>query len=329
MTWWVSLVALATAVAASVAVGSVPISLDEVAGAVVRGATGRLDGPRDVIVWEVRWPRSWLAAATGAALALAGVVYQAVFRNPLADPYLLGAASGAGLGAALVLVAGGSAAWATRVGVAPAAFVVAAATVAAVVVVARGAGTGSTTSLILAGVVLGSAASAATSFLMLADRERTAGVLAWLLGSFAFATHVDVARLLPAVVVAVVLARSSHRWFDVVQLGRSSARHLGVRTEALTYLSLTGATLVTAMAVSVAGVVGFVGLVVPHAVRLVAGPRHAALFVLAPVWGATFLVLADLVARTVLAPTELPVGIVTALVGAPVFLLLLRRTVPA
>ncbi len=324
--WAGSLVALGIIVVSAVAVGSVAIGPLDVLGALGRGLGGNLGGVNDTIVWKVRTPRVLLAGVTGAALALAGTAYQAVFRNPLADPYLLGAASGAGFGAAVGIVYGGTVAWLGALGMPTLAFVAALLTVTTAVLMARTGGTLPVVSLILAGVVLGSSLSAATSLVMLADRERTAGVLAWLLGSFSFARWRDVGLLTGILVVAVPLAMSVRRAFDLLLLGETSARHLGLSVERFKWGVVVLATLVTAAAVSVAGVIGFVGLVVPHAVRLAVGPEHRDLVPLATMWGAAFLILADLVARTVLAPAEIPVGVVTALVGGPFFLFLLRRT---
>ncbi len=320
-----SLAGLALTLVTALAVGSVALAPGEVLGALARGLSGRLEGAHDVIVWQVRTPRVLLAAATGAALALAGSAYQAVFRNPLADPYLLGAASGAGLGATLAMVYAPTVPLLAALGVGPSAFLVALATVLAVVALARRGGRLPVVALILAGVVLGSSLSAATSFVMLADRERTAGVLSWLLGSFAFAGWRDVAVLTACLAAGVPAAFAARRAFDLLQLGETSARQLGLAVEPFKGAVVVGATLLTAAAVSVAGVIGFVGLIVPHAVRLAVGPEHRQLVPLAPLWGAAFLVAADLAARTVIAPAELPVGIVTALVGGPFFLLLLRR----
>lgn len=320
-----SVAVLGATVAAAVAAGSVAIAPADVLGAVGRGLNGTLEGPYDAIVWRVRLPRALLAGGVGAALALAGVAYQAVFRNPLADPYLLGAASGAGFGAAVALVYGASLPWLGRLGVAPAAFLAALGTVVGAVALARRGGRLPTVSLILAGVVLGSSLSAGTSFVMLAARERSAGVLAWLLGSVSLASWGDVARLLPVAGVALLAGLAARRGFDLLQLGEASARQLGLPVERFKWAVVGGATLLTAAAVSVAGVIGFVGLVTPHAVRLALGPEHRSLVPLAALWGATFLILADLLARTVIAPAEVPVGIVTALAGGPFFLVLLRR----
>lgn len=320
-----SALALAATLVASVTVGSVAVPLTGVWDAVLRGIAGEAAGANDVIVWSVRLPRALLAASVGAALGLAGAAYQAVFRNPLADPYLLGAASGAGLGAALVMVHGSALGVLGHLGVGPVAFAFALAAVSLVVMLARRGGRLPVTSLILAGVVVGSSLSAGTSFVMLAARERSAGVLSWLLGSFAFAGWDDVARVLPVVAVAAVLGVAGRRAFDLLQLGDASARQLGLRVEPFKAAVIALATVLTAVAVAACGVIGFVGLITPHAVRLALGPSHATLLPLSAVWGATFLMAADLLARTVIAPAELPVGVVTALAGGPFFLYLLRR----
>jgi iron complex transport system permease protein len=329
-----SLTALVLTVVVAAGVGSVPIPAGDVVGAVARGV-GRTLGSgatvdastriADAIVWQIRLPRVVLAAVVGAALAVAGAAFQGVFRNPLADPYLLGTASGAGLAAAVVMAFGASWPLPRGVAVPSAAFAGALATVVVVVALARRGWSVPVVPLILAGVVVGSMLSAATSFVLLASREQAAGILGWLLGSLSFASWDRLAVSAPTVLVALVVLLACARGLDVLQLGETSAAQLGVPVDALKVAVVAAATLATAAAVSMAGIIGFVGLVVPHAVRLALGPDHGRLLPLAAVWGAMFLVAADLVARTVIAPAELPVGIVTSLVGAPFFLILLRR----
>ena len=335
-----SLLALGFVVVLAAGIGSVPIGPADVLAATARGletsVRGALGFPGvapvdagqrviDTIVWQIRLPRVALAALVGAALALAGAGFQGVFRNPLADPYLLGAASGAGFAAALVMVAGGTVGVLGRLGVGAAAFVGATLTVLAVVALARRGWTLPVVPLVLAGVVIGSCLAAGTSFVLLAAREQAAGILTWLLGSLAFASWERVAGVAPLLLVAAAGLLVAARALDVLQLGELAALHLGVSVEALKLGVVLAGTLATAAAVSVAGVIGFVGLIVPHAVRLAFGPDHRRLLPLAAVWGAGFMVVADLVARTVIAPAEVPVGVVTALVGAPFFLALLRR----
>jgi iron complex transport system permease protein len=333
-----SLVALLVTVVVAAGIGSVHVPPGGVVAAVARGIAGAFGDAAaidpatrvaDTIVWQIRLPRVVLAATVGAALALAGAAFQGVFRNPLADPYLLGAASGAGLAAAAAMVYGAGLPLMRGWGVPAAAFVGAAATVVVVVALARRGWSVPVVPLILAGVVIGSSLSAATSFVLLAAREQATGILSWLLGSLTFASWERLAVAAPLVLVAAVVLLASARGLNVLQLGETSAAQLGVPVEALKAAVVAAATLATAAAVSMAGVIGFVGLVVPHAVRLALGPDHVRLLPVAAVWGAAFLVLADLVARTVISPAELPVGVVTALVGAPFFLALLRRRMGA
>jgi iron complex transport system permease protein len=311
--------------ALAVSKGTVDIPAGDVLASVARGVFGRPEGVHDTIVLSVRLPRVLLAALVGSALALAGVGYQGVFRNPLADPYLLGAASGAAFGAAAIKVFGGSLPVLARIGVPLAAFVSALVAVALVIALARRGPKVPLINLILAGAVLGSVFTAATSFVMLTDPEQAAGVLAWLMGSFGTASWGKLGALLPFVAVAAVATSASSRALNLLQLGEKQAAQLGLPVEAFKYVLITVATLSTAAAVSVAGIIGFVGLLVPHAARLAFGPDHRMLVPLAAVLGAVFLVVADLVARTLIAPAELPIGVITALVGGPFFLYLLRR----
>jgi iron complex transport system permease protein len=311
--------------------GSVPLAPSEVIAAIGRAVgrgLGLVVAPADLaetIVVQIRLPRVLSAATVGAALALAGAAFQGVFRNPLADPYLLGAASGAGLAAAMVLVLGTAGAWWASAGVGAAAFVGAIGTVVLVVALARQGTRVPVVSLVLAGVVVGSSLSAGTSFVLLAAREQAAGVLAWLLGSFAFASWAQLAWAVPALAVAGAVVLAAARGLDVLQLGDAAAAQLGLAVEPFKVAVVAASTLATAAAVATAGVIGFVGLVVPHAVRLVVGPGHRRLLPLSALWGAAFVVAADLLARTVIAPAEVPVGVVTALAGAPFFVVLLRR----
>lgn len=320
-----SLLALIVVLVLAVAVGSVRITPFEVVQAIGRGFVGEHAGISDTIIWQIRLPRVLLAALVGASLALAGVAYQGLFRNPLADPYLLGVASGAGFGAALVIAFSLSVPLLAGLGVPLVAFGCALVTVSLVLVLARQGSRVPLVSLILAGVVVGSSLSAATSFMMLSARENAAGILAWLLGSFALSSWAKITSTLPFIVVAGLAIWLSSRALNLMQLGEEQAQQLGLPVEAFKYGLIAVATLATAAAVSVAGVIGFVGLMVPHAVRLAVGPDHRTLVPMAALWGALFMVLADLLARTVIAPVELPVGVITALVGGPFFLYLLRR----
>jgi len=320
-----SLVALVVVALLATLVGSTALAPAELLASFGRVLRGGDRLPIDVIVFGIRMPRVLLAAAVGGSLGLAGALFQGVFRNPLADPFLLGTASGAGLGSALAFVAPVGAALSGRLTQPLVAFVFALSTVVMVSLLARHGRSLPVVRLILAGVVVSSMLSALTSFLMVASREQAASILNRLLGGFGLASWPDVfvvtLFLVPAALLALLLTRS----LDVLQLGDRGAANLGLPVERLRFVLLAAATLATAAAVSVAGIIGFVGLMTPHAVRLLVGPRHGALVALSLVWGAVFMVCADLVARTLIAPVEVPVGVVTAVLGGPLFLVLLRR----
>lgn len=274
----------------------------------------------ETILFDIRLPRITLAALVGSALATAGATYQGLLRNPLADPYLIGVSSGAGLGATIAIIFG--------VGAIPMlAFIGAIGATTLIYALARAGGRTTPTTLILAGVALGAFLSAITSFLMFKNDSafRTHQVIAWMMGSFALSSWQSVAVMLPYLVVGWIIVYLNARMLNVLQLGDTEAQQLGIPVERITMLLVAAASLITAAAVAVSGIIGFVGLIVPHAVRLVWGPDHRFLVPMSALLGATFLIIADTLARTLLAPSELPVGIITAFCGAPFFLYLLRR----
>lgn len=277
------------------------------------------------ILFSIRLPRVALIALTGAALAGSGAAYQGLFRNPLADPYLIGIAAGAGLGAVVAMAAQ----WPSTVlgmAIVPvSAFVGAVLTVILVLQLARVGKTASVTNLILAGVAVGAFATALMTFMMLRSSGELRRAMAWLLGGFALGGWGPVLAALPYVVVGLGVLIALARPLNVLQFGEEQAEQLGLNVERLKFLLIGAATLTTAAAVAFAGLIGFVGLVVPHITRLWWGPDYRRLLPLSVLVGAATLLLADVAARTVLAPQELPVGIITALAGAPFFLWLLRR----
>jgi iron complex transport system permease protein len=309
----------------SVGIGSVYVSPARVIEAIFNGVYGNLGEASDTIIWKMRLPRVLLTGLVGAALAVSGAAFQALFRNPLADPYLLGVASGAGFGATLVMVFAASFPLLLSIGVPLAAFVVAFLTVMLVLVLAKQGRGVSLMALLLSGVMMGSVLTALTSFMMLYAREQALSVLAWLMGSFSFASWSKVFMILPVVVLVYVVVGFSSRALNLLQLGEEQAMQLGLPVERFKLLLIAVSTLATAVAVSVSGIIGFVGLIIPHAVRLAMGADYRRLIPLAAVWGALFLILADLLARTLMSPNELPIGVVTALVGGPFFLHLLRQ----
>lgn len=316
---------LLAAVVAAVAVGSVPIAPGELLSLLLARLGGAAHGatPAERILFDIRLPRVALIALAGAALAGSGAAYQGLFRNPLADPYLIGVAAGAGLGAigVMTLQAGG-ALLLGPLAVPLGAFLGALAAVAMVYRIGlRG---GDSTRFVLAGVAVAAIASALSTFLMLRGGQQVARVLAFLLGGYGGAGWGAVATVAPFALLGVGVLHLFARPLNLLLFDEDQARRLGVHVERVRLLVVLAATLATAAAVAFAGLIGFVGLIVPHTVRLLIGADHRRVLPLATVGGAAFLVLADLLARTVIAPQELPLGVVTALAGAPFFLYLLR-----
>lgn len=281
--------------------------------------------PAETILLLVRLPRALMAAMVGAALALAGATFQAVFRNPLADPYILGASSGAALGAAAAIVFGLGAGALARLALPAAAFVGSLLAVGMAYLLARRAGGVSALSLLLAGVVVGTWLSSVLSLLIYYSGRFLAQIVFWLMGGFGGATWRGLLTALPYTLTGALLLLTRVRDLNALSMGDDTAIGLGVDVEASRRRLVLGATLLTAAAVAVSGPIGFVGLLVPHLVRLVLGADHWRLLPGAAAAGAILMVAADTVARLVLAPSELPVGIITALLGGPFFLWLLAR----
>ena len=282
---------------------------------------------QSAILWRLRLPRVVLGALVGGMLALAGAAYQGVFRNPLADPYLLGVASGAGLGATLAISQFGDAAgW--PVGTLPLfAFVGALAGVTATWALGSSVGGGrSSTTLILAGVAVAAFATAAQTFVQQRESDTLREVYAWILGRLGTSGWREVLLVLPYIIVAAAVIFAHRRLLDVLSVGEDEATTLGVATSRVRLIVIGAATLGTAAVVAVSGLIGFVGIVVPHVVRLVVGGGHRALLPLSMIIGAAFLVAVDVAARTATAPAELPIGVVTAFIGAPFFLAVLRSS---
>ena len=323
------LVATPVVLVLAAAAGAVAVPPGQVVAVVWSHLTGGGPGADpvvDQIVWRVRLPRVLLAFGVGAALAVAGAVLQAVVRNPLAEPYVLGVSAGASLAAVSVLVLGGAGALGV-LGVPGAAFVGALATLVAVVGLGRRQGRVDPVRLLLAGVALSYLLSAGTSWLQLQSApNQLAAVLFWLLGTVGGADWGDPPVLLVVLGSALVWLLLQGRALDALSAGDDVAASLGVRPDRLRLQLLVVAAALTAVVISVAGGVGFVGLVAPHAVRLLLGPAHRRLVPTAALLGGMFLVLADLVGRVAAAPLELPLNVVTAVAGVPFFLVLLRRT---
>jgi iron complex transport system permease protein len=316
------LAALLAAAFLGVAAGPSALGVGEIADALL--APERVGAAADIVL-RVRLPRVLLAALVGAALAVSGVLFQALLRNPLADPYVLGVSGGAAVGGILVMSLGAGFGLGQSA-VPPGAFAGAIITTVVLYLVAGARGRLSATNLLLTGVVFNAFASAAIIFLAsAAGLTEGASIFLWLIGSLS-ASRVDVAAWVALFLAGgLAFALPAARSLNLLALGEESARQLGVDVERQQRVLLIATSLMVGAAVSVAGLVGFVGLIIPHLLRLVFGPDHRLLVPAAALGGATFLVLCDTAARTVLGGRELPVGAITALAGGPLFLYLLRR----
>jgi iron complex transport system permease protein len=292
----------------------------------VPGAASQLSSTEEAILWDIRVPRVVLGALVGGMLALAGATYQGVFRNPLADPYLLGVAAGAGLGATIAIAYLPEGLRGQRA-LPVAAFLGGSAAVVLTYAVGRSAKRErDAATLVLAGVTVAAFFTAWQTFLQQQNTDTLQQVYTWILGNIPSTGWSDVVLILPYVAVAAVVILALRRVVDVLALGDDEAASLGVHVGRVRLALVVAATLGTAAAVAVTGLIGFVGIIVPHAIRLVSGMSYRALLPLSAVVGAGFLVLADVVARTALSPAEIPLGVVTAFFGAPFFALVLRST---
>ena len=286
-----------------------------------------LSPSRAAIVWEVRFPRVVLGLMVGAMLAVSGAAYQGVFRNPLADPYLLGVGAGAGLGATVAISTGLADGSGVFDPLPLAAFVGALGAVA--LAYGIGAASGrlrSPATLILAGVAVANFFTALQTYLQQRDSETFRQVYQWLLGRLFVQGWDEVALLTPYFAVTTAVLIASRRLLDVLSVGDDEARTLGVRPDRVRLVVIAAASLAAASAVAVSGLIGFVGIIVPHTIRLSAGSSNRIVLPLSVLGGAAFLVASDLVARTIVSPAELPIGVVTAFFGAPFFLLVLRAS---
>jgi iron complex transport system permease protein len=278
------------------------------------------------IVWQIRAPRVVLAAIVGSTLSIAGASYQGVFRNPLVDPYLLGVAAGAGLGATIVITINrsGTSSWIID----PLPMIAFGGGLIAVLVTyllgTTAKGERSSTSLVLAGVAVTSLATAAQTFLLQRNSDVVRQVYSWILGRLSSATWSDVRLVLPYVVFSTVVLLLHRRLLDVLRVGDEEAAALGVNVKRVRLAVVIAATLGTASVVAVSGLIGFVGIIVPHAVRLVVGTSYRLVLPISLLFGAAFLILADIPGRVLDNPAETPIGVVTAFLGAPFFLLILR-----
>ena len=309
----------------SLRMGAYPISITDIVMTLFNGAMGRRDEiPSEfwLVVFGLRLPRIALGIVVGAALSTAGAGFQALLRNPLADPYVLGVSSGAALGAILSLIAAPHTPGAIQL----AAFAGAAATIAAVYFLGRRGGQLDSGTLLLAGIVTASFLSAVIMFLMttLSGRDLR-GMAFWLMGDLATPPAIDSRWLYLVLIVAVGSIYTTASDLNLILTGEQEARHLGVNVNRVKLVVYVAASVLTGLAVSVSGAIGYVGLLVPHVMRMLFGTDYRLLIPTSAIGGAIIILVADTLARTIVAPTELPVGAMTAIAGAPVFIYLMRR----
>ena len=316
-----SLLFLLIAFVLSLAIGSVFISPAEM-WKILRGAG---EDKFAFIIWNIRLPRTVLIALTGATLSGSGASYQGLFRNPLADPFLIGVASGAGLGAVIAMSIQWPYSFWGLMAIPAASFIFALLTVFIVYFLARVGQTVPTTNLILAGVAFSSFATSLTSFLMLRSTSEVRRALGWLLGGASQTGWTAILAMLPYLVIGLGILIAFGYRLNLLQFGDDQAQHMGLNVNRTKTILLIASSLATAAAVAFSGIIGFIGLVVPHIMRLWFGADYRRLIPLSIISGATALLLSDILARVVLAPQEIPVGIITALAGAPFFLWVLRR----
>ena len=310
------------AIILSLAIGSVFISPSELWQTILGHGTDISTS----ILWKIRLPRTVLIVLTGAALGGSGATYQGLFRNPLADPFLIGVASGAALGAVIAMSVKWPYSFWGLLAIPMAAFIAALLTVFIVYNLARVGRTVPTTSLILAGVAFSSFATSLTSFLMLRSTGEVRRALGWLLGGASQSGWTAILAIAPYLVIGLGILVFSGHALNLLQFGDDQAQQLGLNVTRTKRILLIASSLSTAAAVAFSGIIGFIGLVVPHLIRLWFGPDYKRLLPLSILGGAASLLISDVIARVVIAPQEIPVGIVTSLAGAPFFLWVLRRS---
>ncbi|MFX0204644.1 MAG: FecCD family ABC transporter permease [Candidatus Hodarchaeota archaeon] len=294
----------------------------------VLGFPGQVENSiQKVIIWEIRMPRIIMGALAGMALAVAGTIMQAIFRNPMADPYILGLASGASVGASVAIIAGGTIGFLAGYTLPVFAFGGSLLTIIVVYYISNIRGMVRIDTLLLSGIAVGSFMAAVTSFFTYISGQHLRPIIFWLMGGLSLSEGNWDSVFIAAVIIipACIICMTFTRQLNLLLLGEETAQYRGLDTQKVQKVLLVLASLITGVAVAFTGVIGFVGLIIPHLIRLITGPDHRILLPTSSIIGASFLIIADVVAKTIIYPTELPVGIITALCGTPFFLYLLRK----
>jgi iron complex transport system permease protein len=323
-------VALFFSIVVSTVIGTANISIQDIIRMLAHKLPGIGDGiavtwkdSSEIIFFRIRLPRIMLALLIGAALAVAGVTYQALFKNPMADPYIIGVSSGAAFGANLAILTGLSVSIAGISTISFFAFFGALGVTFVVYSIARVGRKIHIETLLLAGIAIGAFLSAMSSFMMYIAGDKLHQMVYWTMGGLWSSTWDDVWAIALFILIGIVVILLKARTLNLLLMGDETAQHLGVEVEREKKILLTASSLITAFAVSVSGLIGFVGLVIPHIMRIVVGPDHRILVPASALFGAIFLIFADTISRTIFSPTELPVGIITAFFGGPFFTYLL------
>lgn len=319
--WVITFILCSSAGAAHIGLGEVrDLWLSKIFGSSVDLAGGDKSA---LIYWQIRVPRLILATFTGIALSTTGAAFQSIFRNPMADPYVLGISSGASLGAAIAIIMGLDGSF---LGISGMAFVFAISTLLLVFSIASRSGHMRSQILLLAGIALSLLSSALVSLLLVLNREKIERVLFWTLGGLNTANWPQLWGIIPIVIIGAFILFYYARHLNLMSMGNETAQSLGVNTQRTTWIILVTSSLVISVIVANTGVIGFAGLIIPHIIRLITGPDNRLVIPLSVVAGAIFLMVSDTLARVVIAPSELPVGSITALFGVPYFLFLLYQS---
>ena len=303
-------------------IGTAQISFKEVLSIIF----GKIVNTHSLIIWDIRLPRILLAALVGAGLSVVGAVFQGMFRNQMADPYILGVSSGAALGATIIIALGIEQSVIYGAGLATiAAFIFAIITVFAVYNFGKRNNIVFISSLLLSGLAINYFLSSLISIIMMLNRKHLERIIFWVMGSFTTASWQQLIFLIPIIFVGVIIIVFLSRDLNILATGEDTAKSLGVEVEKVKKILLFVSTLIVAACVSVSGIIGFVGLIIPHIVRLVVGADHRKLLPFSVVFGAIFMIICDTTARVIISPSEVPVGAVTALLGVPFFIYLLVK----
>lgn len=329
----ISIIALTILIAAATAFGTVYIPVTDIFKTIISRipllniniSPDKISSSNQAIIFDIRFPRAFLACCIGMGLSIVGSVYQGIFKNPMADPFVLGTSSGSALGASIAIVLGIGTTFVGISGIAVSAFIGAILTTFVVYNIARVGNRASNTNLLLAGVVMNFFLSAIISFIMILDRNQIEKIVFWTMGSLSTAAWRDVILLLCIIFPSSFIILFFARDLNIITTGEETASSLGVEVEKVKNIILLLSSLMVATTVSVSGIIGFVGLIMPHIVKMIIGNDYRRTLPLAMVWGAAFMVICDILARTLLSPAEIPIGAITSIFGAPYFIYLLYK----